>query len=538
MDPSSSPHEDLATQHAQDSDHDQAAPHDDQLPDTDDAPDPDHAHHAHHAHHTHHADHEQHVHDHVEHEHHHQHEHDQEHEDIPPHEHHEHPTEHDSAEHHPTADPESQHVHEPQHDPTLDPEPNSAAPHTADGLPPTVSPHPAPEPPDAKTASPPDASVKAAASAAVAAAAEAAATATASPDPNLQDAPSDTQSSRASRRRSAERYHASTDQLRQLVQAFQQDPTPSAATLNFLSSSIDMPMHNMVLWFKNRRARHKKSNHPVGVQPPAKTGRRSYVKSGIYARAPKKGGDAAAAAKAAAAAAQANATAAAAVAAVAAQGEPETDLTHVPMLPDAVEAPTSVSVPDMPVPAAVTDPSANAEPLETGGSAKRPLEDGDGEEEGSEAAAAATKRARYLGVREVVGEANPCRSWDSQECHQRCCAFFVKSTAACHQPEQTKTAVAVSEEFFLGELQSGLTITSAMQGLETSAGVLDAIMDRVREEGQGVRLNSGSRAVMREFIAQVRSGQAVHLPAAEQAEDGGEEADQPNGATAVAAAPE
>lgn len=293
-------------------------------------------------------------------------------------------------------------------------------------------------------------------------------------------------------------------------------------------------MHNMVLWFKNRRARHKKHNP---AQSAAKTGRRSYVKSGIYARSSKKSKDVQntgtanpGVLPAHSPTDQANAEATAAAAAdvttepqANADAQAESEMQQVALLTAAVEASAPIVDGQSAAVGVVPDSADKAEgmPMSTG---KRRFEDGVTGE-----GIPATKRSRYQGVHEVVGDENPCRVWDAQECHQRCCAFFIKSTAACQQPEQTKAAEAVAEAFFLGELQSGLTLTSAMQSLETSAGVLDTIMDRVPEEGQGVRLSSGSRAVLREFVAQIRSGQAIHVETDGQPEEMATvEAEQPN----------
>ncbi len=57
------------------------------------------------------------------------------------------------------------------------------------------------------------------------------------------------------------RYRANPDQLRDLVNLFNCNPSPTAAELTALSVRIAMPTQSVILWFKNRRARvpHKKA---------------------------------------------------------------------------------------------------------------------------------------------------------------------------------------------------------------------------------------------------------------------------------------
>lgn len=57
------------------------------------------------------------------------------------------------------------------------------------------------------------------------------------------------------------RYRATPDQLRELMDLFDQNPSPPAAELAELATRINMPQQSVILWFKNRRARvpHKKN---------------------------------------------------------------------------------------------------------------------------------------------------------------------------------------------------------------------------------------------------------------------------------------
>jgi Homeodomain/Methyl-CpG binding domain len=57
------------------------------------------------------------------------------------------------------------------------------------------------------------------------------------------------------------RYRATSDQLRELMVLFDENPSPPATELNELANRISMPTQSVVLWFKNRRARvpHKRN---------------------------------------------------------------------------------------------------------------------------------------------------------------------------------------------------------------------------------------------------------------------------------------
>eukprot|EP00178_Gracilaria_changii_P008580 TRINITY_DN2594_c0_g1_i1.p1 TRINITY_DN2594_c0_g1~~TRINITY_DN2594_c0_g1_i1.p1 ORF type:complete len:654 (-),score=103.83 TRINITY_DN2594_c0_g1_i1:2006-3847(-) len=270
-------------------------------------------------------------------------------------------------------------------------------------------------------------------------------------------------------KRGSERYHASGDQLKTLIAAFEQNPTPDAATLSYLSEAIGMPMHNLVLWFKNRRARHKRTY----LNQPSKGGKRSYVKSGIYSR-----------------------------------NKRIKQAHHNP-------APTTVPSGGLTLPlshglSAISSPLPVSSVALSPGDAKnvamvaanRDIEDliKSGAPHPSR-----MKRPRFSAIPELVGDDNPCQGWTSEECHRRCVAFFERATNSAF-PEQSKIVEHISSEFFLSELQSGLTLVSAMQPLETSVGVLDAIMEKLPAEGP--RPSSGSKVIMREFLAQIRTGSA------------------------------
>lgn len=277
-------------------------------------------------------------------------------------------------------------------------------------------------------------------------------------------------------RRIPERYHPSAEQLKYLLQAFEEAPTPSAGTLTHLSNTIGMPMHNLVLWFKNRRARQKKK-YPAAQQ---KSGKRSYVRSGVYSRNPPKRKSAE----------RAEVTPPSGILLTA---QPETN-SHPMQVTVSIDPQTMEEVhPKL---------EEAAEPHGDESGLKRSLPEGENAEKPS------AKRRRFPGITEVVGEDNPCREWDGQECYKRCIDFFVQSTRDS-QPEQTKCARSVANKFFLLETQTGLTLTSAMQPLETSVDVLDRIIDSIADEEQ--TLNSGSRIILYEFLAQIRSGKAASL---------------------------
>ncbi|PXF48330.1 Homeobox protein HD-5 [Gracilariopsis chorda] len=286
-------------------------------------------------------------------------------------------------------------------------------------------------------------------------------------------------------KRGSERYHASGEQLKTLIAAFEQDPTPSAGTLNYLSASIAMPMHNLVLWFKNRRARHKRTH----ANQSSRGGKRSYVKSGIYSRNKRTKQS---------------------------QHHPAPSNMHTGALTLPLSHGLSTLAPAT-VPASSTGMTQGGETKGiTIADAKRDFEDliKTGAPHPSQ-----MKRPRFVGIAELLGEENPCHSWTAEECHRRCVAFFDRTTNNVF-PEQSKLVEEVSSVFFLSELQSGFTLTSTMQPLETTVAVLDGIVDRLPSDGP--RLSSGSRVIMREFLAQVRTGNAMHLLLAEATPEAGE----------------
>lgn len=294
------------------------------------------------------------------------------------------------------------------------------------------------------------------------------------------------------RRRGPERYHASGRQLRTLIEAFEKDPTPAVQTLNDLSTTIGMPMHNLVLWFKNRRARHKKT-HP---NQPSKVGRRSYVKSGIYSRSKKRQHQQQGVAAAPVVVSAALPGAIGGVHSPAGVMTPGHGIVSTSMMIH--ETVDGQSVPDLTP--EQHDEGNNIILHNTPGKRRH---DDQGIVEGN-----VVKRARYVGIKELIGDDNPCRAWDPNECDQRCVYFYEKQSVGCSE-EQLSAAKLVSHEFFVSELQSGLTMVSAMQPLEVSVEILDNIMDRLPADAP--KLSSGSRVMMREFLAQMRSGDAASM---------------------------
>lgn len=121
------------------------------------------------------------------------------------------------------------------------------------------------------------------------------------------------------------------------------------------------------------------------------------------------------------------------------------------------------------------------------------------------------KRVRVTEEAKESPVAADCRAWTSVQCLHAFNAFFERSTGGCN-PDQGKAAASVAELFFLGEMQSGLTVTSVAQPLDMSLQVLDELLARRAENGEAP-LTSGSRSVLGDFIAQIRSGEAaVYAP--------------------------
>lgn len=277
----------------------------------------------------------------------------------------------------------------------------------------------------------------------------------------------------------AERYHASNEQLRWLVHSFEQDPTPSVEKLNSLSAMTGMPMHNLVLWFKNRRARHKKTNakETQGLTSDGKPRRRSYVKSGIYSKNKKK---------------------------MSSGSVPF--WSHSPGMTALLNAasPLTVGI-SGPLGMGVNGITAPGDQAATGGEnlgTKR----GATQLEEKALSDSLSKRARSNVINELIGTDNPCRSWDSKQCHLVCMEFF-KTGNTCGNAEQEGAARRVSHAFFVSELHSGITLTSATQPLPLSISVIDKIMEA--ESAKGAKLNSGSKVLLREFLARIRSGEAA-----------------------------
>lgn len=112
---------------------------------------------------------------------------------------------------------------------------------------------------------------------------------------------------------------------------------------------------------------------------------------------------------------------------------------------------------------------------------------------------------------EHVGDGNPCSRWDSDTCMARFSTFLAASSNSRVSEQLDNTRLAASK-FFLEEMQSGLTLTSPFTSLEQSLADLEVAMDSVAS-ATGVKLKSGPRVILREFVAQIRSGRAASIPA-------------------------
>lgn len=315
-------------------------------------------------------------------------------------------------------------------------------------------------------------------------------------------------------RKSTERYHPSIEQLEQLVASFEENPSPSVETLNYLSESIAMPMVPLVLWFKNRRSRSRSSRK--GAQRVPGT-RRSYVKSGVYSLSRRPASVPAASSELAS---EEVGTAPPYPNQAPPVSQPEDIPTH--QAPVEVQAPNALpsSHPSRP-PQTFAQQAAQAHAVAVEPQQER-LPEQISEDPGGTAYEASPGRRPMLGlpeysppskrvcVRDDANGASTCRSWSSLQCLRAFVAFFERTTGG-YNPEQTKAASAVAELFFLGEMQSGLTVTSVAQPLEVSLQVLEELLAR-GPVGPGcgdTPLSSGSRAVLGEFIAQIRSGEAA-----------------------------
>ncbi len=295
------------------------------------------------------------------------------------------------------------------------------------------------------------------------------------------------------RRRGAERYHPTSVQLKTLMASFDDNPCPSVTTLNQLSSSINMPMHNLVLWFKNKRARSKKNS----VRLPGQ--RRSYVKSGIYSRARR-----------------------ASASGTTSKTEQETlSHPHPPLAtataPAAPPAPSPSCHADntpnegVPEPEFVTAPHgfACSPPISTSSPSPsvvqiRPQ---------AQLPSAKRHQTNFENTRDEnkarSSTPNACRNWSSLKCLQVFTIFFNKHTSG-RNPDQMKAAQAVATEFFMSEMQSGLTVSSFVQPIQTSMAILDNIISKRTKQGHPP-LTSGPRSILGEFIVQIRSGEASLL---------------------------
>jgi hypothetical protein len=88
---------------------------------------------------------------------------------------------------------------------------------------------------------------------------------------------------------------------------------------------------------------------------------------------------------------------------------------------------------------------------------------------------------------------------------------FLASSTNSRVSEQIETTRSAAAKFFLDEMQNGLTLTSSLQSLEQSLAVLELVMDTISSKA-GTKLNSGPRVILREFVAQIRSGRAASIP--------------------------
>lgn len=123
------------------------------------------------------------------------------------------------------------------------------------------------------------------------------------------------------------------------------------------------------------------------------------------------------------------------------------------------------------------------------------------------------------GCVELLGDDNPCGSWDAGMC-ERVCLDFVRGRLGGMVAERglegeveacLELVRVVGNKFFHGEMQNGVTLTSQGQSLDSALEVLEGCMRDVYEPQTGERLKSGVRAVLREFVVQIRNGKAVEV---------------------------
>lgn len=294
----------------------------------------------------------------------------------------------------------------------------------------------------------------------------------------------------AVRRRGAERYHPTSTQLKTLMASFEENPCPSVTTLNQLSTNINMPMHNLVLWFKNKRARSKKNN----VRLPGQ--RRSYVKSGIYSKARR-----ASAPESGSKQEQEP---------VLHSHLPNTELAPPLSLPSA--EPSQSCHADDAHNESVCEPQFDTVPQNLASSRLISSPSASIAQVRPQTQLPNAKRHRANrkddadGGKMAAFNQNPCRNWSSLKCLQTFIIFFNRHTSGQHH-DQLKAAEAIATEFFISEMQSGLTVSSLVQPIKTSMEILDRIINKRTEQGLAP-LSSGSRSILGEFIVQIRSGEA------------------------------
>lgn len=274
------------------------------------------------------------------------------------------------------------------------------------------------------------------------------------------------------RRRTTERYHPTPEQVKVLTASFGENPNPSAQTLHQLTEQINMPLQNLVLWFKNKRARSKTKPRVAGQ-------RRSYVKSGIYSRASKRP-----------------------------MPQSFSKLEVV-----STDNRTAGATQNAEVSNATVTPMSN---FEGGASPQNGVRASDALEHGP------SKRPRFAcndseeEVTAVMQAPNPCRSWTSRKCLRTFTIFFNNHTDGDHG-EQLKAAEAVASDFFSGEMQSGLTLTSIAQPIKRSLEILETLIEKRNKEG--TTLLSGTKSILGEYIVQIHNGEAHTLEDVNPADD-------------------
>lgn len=319
------------------------------------------------------------------------------------------------------------------------------------------------------------------------------------------------------------RYHPTAEQLKFLLEVFETNQSPDVESFHGLSQRIRMPLSNLVLWFKNRRARSNKRCNE------SKLGRRSYVKSGIYSKKSKKS--------------ELHETEAdhfepthrcdlsGVAAGSLSNGDDETLEHHalhdehischhhhhhlhhhhmhdIGLVPDASLPQSDVAN----VGAIVSNVILETCEQRTDVQDSCPVSDHvamqlrQQELPSARPQESEIKDHRY-DTAEVIGDENPCSLWNTETCMARC-VTFIEASIPPSRPDQVEGAKDVAKKFFSDEMQSGLTLTSAVQSLDQSLSTLDVIMDTTSSKS-GSKLKSGTRVLLREFIAQIRTGKAA-----------------------------